>query len=258
MSKIPETISYSSLNDFQYCPRFFELMNIKRVIKRQNSIETIFGNLVHKEVQRHLSTKFHWQHYANYFEKVWSRFVRMYKLDTKVLEYGPIASKVLQLIQPFFETHFPGYKVLHIEYKIKQATSYPQLFKGYIDIVIQTLDGKIVIIDFKTATSITKFEKYQDQVKENQLLLYKNYYSELNDVPMESISTYFMVFEKKLSEELLCLIPVDSSTEKLTQAEAWLNSILKHVNKSVYPKNLNSCLKFGSNYPCVFYKNHCK
>ena len=59
-----------------------------------------------------------------------------------------------------------------------------------MDVVIRNkISGKIVIIDLKTATrGWTDFQK-KDFNKKSQLLIYKKFYSELFDVPLDKIES---------------------------------------------------------------------
>ncbi len=43
--KIVETISYSSLSDLNFCPKYYELVNIKRLKPWKNTPDTLFRNI---------------------------------------------------------------------------------------------------------------------------------------------------------------------------------------------------------------------
>lgn len=254
------TISFSSLSDFAYCPRFFELMNVKKLVKRQNSVATIFGNVIHNLSQEILENKTNYEAAIVHFTYFWKKFFSLYKLDAqehKALDLELAGISVLTNIETFFKKTFPDYKVLSTEYKIKnQLLNYPQIFKGYIDIVIKLPNDRLAIIDFKTTTNAEKFQRYQDTIKESQLLLYKKFYSELEKIDINTIDTYFILFPKQAEDMLV--IPVLSAQENIDKAEQWLKNILHFVNKDFYPKNLSSCLKYTEKYPCIFYKKQCK
>ena len=72
-------------------------------------------------------------------------------------------------------------------------------FLGFLDVVLKDeISGKIKIIDIKTATM--GWNKYQkaDVVKNDPLLLYKEYYSKKHDVPVDMIDIEFLIFKRKL------------------------------------------------------------
>ena len=71
-----------------------------------------------------------------------------------------------------------------------------------MDVVMKDeISGKIKIIDIKTSSRA--WNKYQkaNEVKNDQLLLYKEYYSKKHDVPVEMIDIEFLIFKRKLWEK---------------------------------------------------------
>jgi len=72
---------------------------------------------------------------------------------------------------------------------------------GYLDVVIRNkISGKVVIIDLKTATrSWTDYQK-KDFNKKSQLLIYKKFYSELFDVPLDKIDVMFLILKRKIAK----------------------------------------------------------
>lgn len=188
--------------------------------------------------------------------KRWARLYRMYKLEEKYKTWDKVGEKVILYIKGYLISKFGTFKVKHIEYPIKhKMPDFPQDFKGFIDLVLELENGDIVIIDMKTAGSLYSFKKYRDKIKDYQITLYKKYYSELENIAKDKITTHFIVFEKNIeSKNIIELITVGSGDVKVENAEAWLSSSLKHINNNKFIKNRLSCQKYGANYPCVFYK----
>jgi hypothetical protein len=75
--------------------------------------------------------------------------------------------------------------------------------KGFIDLVIhdKVLD-KYTIYDIKTSTRGWSDYEKKDQVKINQILLYKRFFSVLRDVPEDKIDVQFFIVRRKINEEL--------------------------------------------------------
>ena len=70
---------------------------------------------------------------------------------------------------------------------------------AYLDIVLKdTISGHIIIIDLKTSTK--GWSKYQknDKVKTSQMLIYKKFYSELCDVPLNEIKVEYHILKSKI------------------------------------------------------------
>jgi hypothetical protein len=70
---------------------------------------------------------------------------------------------------------------------------------GYVDLVVKDKSsGEYIIYDIKTSTKgWSKWEK-GDITKSQQLLLYKNYYSELFKVPKDKIRVEFFIVKRKV------------------------------------------------------------
>lgn len=256
-----ENISYSSLTNFDNCPRYYKLVNKDKVSKKSRTPETSFGTLVHFYSQAILCDLIEGKAASAAFLKTWNRFCRFYKLDKKYQDLTEVGCKILETTKDFFTKNFPGYKVLFIEYKIKTILEkYSRNFKGYIDLVLEMPDGTIIIADFKTTKSSYSFKKYQDKIKDYQLTLYKHFYSELTSKPLKSIETCFVLFEKELkSKTPISLIRVTSGSVKITNAVAWMNNIVRLIEENKFYKNKNHCRKFGDAYKCEFFKtHHCK
>jgi hypothetical protein len=258
MERFPiSRISYSALSNFNYCPKYFELVNVKK-FKTKGSPQMAFGTLLHRYTQEVLNNPHLVENATLNFKKIWARFCQFWKLEKKFSDLFPIAEKVIYYINGFMKNNFGNsFKVVAIEYKIQhQVQPFPQDFKGYIDVIIELDNKDIIIIDIKTAASAYFFNKYKDNFKEYQLTLYKKFYSELEKVERDRIKTYFLVIEKDLnSKKPLSLIEVSSGDKKIANAEEWLSHSLKAINANKFIKNRLSCNKFGKDYPCIFYKS---
>jgi len=253
---IPERISYSALVNFHHCGRYYENINLKKIKPRINTPDMAFGTLSHRGTQDVLMAKMSALESSEKFKKIWNRFDKFWKLDSKYKNYNTVGQKVILEIEEFLIKEFGKFKVKHVEYDIKKPIpNYPQYFKGYIDVVLELENGNIAIIDLKTANSFYFFEEFRDKIKDYQISLYKKYYSELEKVNLNSISTYFVVFEKNISsKKSINIVEVGSSNKKLQNAEEWLQKSLRSINAGKFYKNLQSCRKYGDKHICAFYK----
>ena len=94
-----------------------------------------------------------------------------------------------------------GWSLLGIEERIAIPIRGDLHFLGFLDVVLKDeISNKIKIIDIKTATM--GWNKYQkaNEVKNDQVLLYKEYYSKKHDVPIKDIDVEFLIFKRKLWE----------------------------------------------------------
>lgn len=259
--KLPilDRVSYSSLTDFNYCPKFFELNNIKRLKPPSHSVDTHFGTLLHNTIQNVLGGKIEASKASMRLVKTWTRYCRWFKQDA-VLKYSTIGKSIVETVQEKIEAQFGKFKVLEIEYQIKGVIeNHPQYFKGFIDIVLQLESGRVIVADFKTTSSIFFFNKYRDKFKDYQITLYKKFYSELKNIELDQIDTCFILLEKnEKSKQPISFVDVSSGNKKIKNATEWLDSSLKAINKQKFVKNRTSCHKFGEKHPCFFFHSeHC-
>lgn len=257
---ILEHVSYSSLNDLEYCPKYFELMDLKKIVDKQNTPETSYGTLLHKYIQLVLQDKIEVKKAIDKFGKTWDRYCSTYKIDNKYKPLTSVGQKVIPFIKGFLIKHFGQFEVLHVEYKIyNKIENFNQSYKGFIDLIIKLKNNKIIILDIKTAKSIFNFKSFRDKIKDYQVTLYKKFYSDIEKIDLDNIETYFLVIEKNPDAKTpLCLIEVGSSNTKINNATNWLNNSLRIINNEKFIKKRTSCRKFGDNYVCKFYKSeHC-
>ena len=95
-----------------------------------------------------------------------------------------------------------NYELVGIELPIFMKLQKNVNLSSYLDVVIRNkISGKITIIDLKTSTrSWTDFHK-KNFYKKAQLLLYKKFYSEKFDVPLDKISVQFLILKRKIAKQ---------------------------------------------------------
>jgi len=95
-----------------------------------------------------------------------------------------------------------NYELVGIELPITIELQENVELKSFLDVVIRNkISGKITIIDLKTSTrSWTDYHK-KNFYKKAQLLLYKQFYSEKFDVPLDKISVEFLILKRKIAKQ---------------------------------------------------------
>jgi len=74
--------------------------------------------------------------------------------------------------------------------------------KSYLDVVIRNkISGAITIIDLKTATRGWWDMQKKNFYKKSQLLMYKQFYSEKFNVPLDKINVYFLILKRKIAKK---------------------------------------------------------
>jgi hypothetical protein len=101
-----------------------------------------------------------------------------------------------------------GFELIGIEIPLNAKVKEGVNFIGFIDIVMRDIgNNEIIIIDLKTSTQ--GWNKYQkaDKFKNAQIVLYKKYYSELFNIPLDKIKVEYQIMRRKLFEDAPFPIP---------------------------------------------------
>ena len=265
-----KTISFSALQDYEHCPHYYYLCNIKKLRKFTQNIFTIYGKLLHRCVQDVLMKGLDPVIVSQKFDKVWTRFCGLYKKDiakelkpnVNPVDYKIPAIKSIQIIKEDFTKQFGKFTVLAVEEWVRELCSpkFKQHFVGCIDIVLKLENGDIVICDFKSCDTNYIFNKYLTKYKEYQLVFYKRFYCQKHNVDANTTETYFVTLERNIrSKEPLKFVRVTSGPVKIKNATEWLLGTLEGVNLGMFIKNRSACFKYGENNVCPFYNTeHCK
>ena len=173
-----KVISYSSLSDWQYCPHYFKLTAIDKLKPFEKTVYSHWGTLIHKYMQNVLLEKLTAEEACNKLRRTWSKFCKLYGEEGSI-GWSESGSKAILSIKEKLIEEFGSYEVLQVEERLAVPVPddrFPQKFKGFIDIVLEVADGRIVVIDFKSCANSYLFNKFRDKFKDYQLSLYKFFY----------------------------------------------------------------------------------
>ena len=101
-----------------------------------------------------------------------------------------------------------GYELVAIEQRLNAEVKPGVHFIGFIDVLLKDKTTQnYIIIDLKTSTR--GWNKYQkaDKVKTSQMLLYKKFYSEKYDIPLDKIKVEYQILKRKINEDYEFPIP---------------------------------------------------
>ena len=266
---IVNTISFSALSNWQYCTYYHKLVNIEKLKPFESNVYTHWGTLVHKYLQVVLLGEMDPLDAAEKLKRTWEVFCHIFK-EKEAEKWAIRGARAVFEIKSMFQKEFGNYKVLQVEERLSvpvpEGEKYPQRFKGFIDIVIELEDGRVVIIDFKTCKSLYLFNKFRNKYKDYQLTLYKHFYIEKYEIQdlTKTIETYFVTIERTgSSKKPIGFVRVTSGPKKVENALRWLINALDAINNSVFLKNRMSCHKYSNpgvndDRTCVFFKTkHC-
>jgi len=101
-----------------------------------------------------------------------------------------------------------GFELVAIEQVLNAKVKEGVNFIGFIDVLLKDKTTQdYVIIDLKTSTR--GWNKYQkaDKIKTSQMLLYKKFYSEKYEIPLDKIKVEYQILKRKISENFEYPIP---------------------------------------------------
>ena len=217
---LQKNISYTQLSAWTECPHRWKQMYIDK-IKQPPSIHLSFGTAMHETLQKYMELMYNkGQQHADEFDAqadFQKRFIDIYKADADKLgvnfatkeELVEFTNDGLEIIDFFLrhrQEHFQkhGWKLVGIEMPILTPPheDYPNVFlMGKLDLVMfNEATHQIVIWDIKTSTrGWGKWDK-TNKLKTSQMVMYKRYFSEQYNVPVDNIDVRYFIVKRKIPE----------------------------------------------------------
>lgn len=249
-------ISFSELKNWKECPYRHKLIYIDKIPHFEGNEYTAFGTAIHSVCeslipdQKLEGIKI----FTDVFEKELSLLEQQGKtlnhqlIEDMKVQAGPICEQVL----PSVKSHFGNFKVVSVEEEllepIREFNSYGTNFKGFIDMVIKTDDGKYHIIDWKTCSWGWTRDKKSDPMTTYQLTYYKNYFSKKHKIDAKNIETYFVLLKRTAKKDNVEILRVTSGSKKVENSLKVLENAVINIEKGTKIKNRLNC-KY-----CKFYK----
>ena len=115
------------------------------------------------------------------------------------------------------------------------------LFKGFIDLVVKTADGKYHILDWKTTSWGWDAKRRSDPMVTYQLTLYKYYFARKHNIDPKMIETHFALIKRTAQKDHVEIFRVTSGPRKTENALKLLNKAIYNIQKKKHIKNRLSC-----------------
>ena len=249
-------ISYSELKDWKQCPYYHKLTRIDGLAGFKGNEYTAFGTAVHSVCERKmLKEQFNANEYfLEEFNKNLSDLDDDIEINKKLVEKMCVqGASILPYIESVVGEKFGNFEVVSTEEKLMvpiEGTSFK--FKGYIDLVVKTDDGKYHIIDWKTCSWGWDMRKRSDPMVTYQLTLYKKFFAIKHGIDPANIDTHFILLKRTAKKNHVEFVDVSSGTIKTNNATKLLMLAITNIEKKKAIKNRLSCKR------CQFYKTeHC-
>jgi hypothetical protein len=219
-------VSYSQYSMWSSCPQQFKLNYIDGLGESSANIHTIFGSAMHETVQHFLSVMYGVtkkqaleldlesmlkDKLVEHFTKEKEKLTEGTPCTREEIEefYGD-GRQILQYFKSKIDKLYTksGFELVAIEMPLNAKIKEGVNFIGFIDIVLKDLSsGDIIIIDLKTSTRGWSDSQKSDKVKTSQMLLYKKFYSEKYDIPLDKIKVEYQILKRKISDKTEYVIP---------------------------------------------------
>ena len=240
-------ISYSELKDWVTCAFYHKLTRIDKIDGFKGNAFTAFGNAVHSVCEKKLLKEniVDNEYFLDEFKNYLSQLPDDVEIDESLVEQMKHQGKeILPEINDALDEYFgEDYEVLEVEMPLYEpiAGEKEYMFKGYIDAIVGTPDGKVHIFDWKTCSWGWDARKRSDKMVTYQLTLYKHFFAQKTNTDPKYIETHFALLKRTAKNNKVEFFRVTSGLKKTENALKVLNKALYNIKNKRYIKNRLSC-----------------
>jgi len=250
-------ISYSELKDWSFCAHYHKLTRVDGIDGFKGNEYTAFGSAIHsvcekKLLQEDIADSFFVEELKKNISELEDDVDN--KLVSQMMKQG---ASIIPEIDDALNEYFEEYEVLAVEMPLYEPIQGEEnyKFKGYIDAVVATPDGKVHIFDWKTCSWGWDAKRRSDKMVTYQLTLYKKYFCQKMDVDPKDVETHFALLKRTAKKNHVEFFRVTSGPRKTENALKLLSTALYNIKNKRYIKNRLSCT---SGFGCKFFKTeHC-
>ena len=283
---IDNGISYSQLSMYNKCPKQWKLQYRDKIKLYQPSMHAVFGTSIHETLQHYLTVMYDTsganadrEDLVGYFE---SKYRLHYKKEyiknnnkhfttpEQMLEFFEDGVNIINHFQKNKSKYFSikGWNLAAIELPLILVPNkqFPNVkYVGYLDIVMYHEETNTFhIIDLKTSTSGWKKSDKENEEKQFQLILYKQFFSTLFNIDKSKINVEFIILRRKVYTEgdfpqkpIQIFVP-PTGPSKINKALTSLNTCIE----SCFGNDIVDFTPNPSKWNCVFCPflntEHCK
>ena len=280
-----KNISYSQLSMYTQCPKKWALQYRDGYKIREQSIHMTFGTALHETLQMYLDVMYNKSGAEadridleeDFETRLRDCYADAYKqnknehfADAQTLrEFYSDGVEIIRYLKRNRGKYFSkrGWSLVGCEVPIVLAPN-PHLprvkYMGFLDVVLyHEGTDKFVIIDIKTSTRGWNDKAKKDKSKQHQLVLYKKFFAQQYNVPIDNIEIEFFIVKRKLFESQDFVIKriqqfrPPSGKTSVNQATKSLNEFMdncftsKGYNEKDMPALTNNNCKW-----CPYHKTH--
>jgi hypothetical protein len=249
-------ISYSELKDWNFCAWYHKLTRVDKIDGFTGNEYTAFGSAIHSVCEKKL---LHEELTEDFFIQELKKNISELdgEINDKLVSDMEVQGKnIIPEIDSALSDYFDEYEVMAVEMPLMESINGEEYnFKGYIDAVVATPDGKVHIFDWKTCSWGWDAKKRSDAMITYQLTLYKHFFCEKMNIDPKNVETHFALLKRTAKKNRVEFFRVTSGPRKTQNALKLLTKALYNIKNQRYIKNRLSC---RSGYGCKFYNTeHC-
>ena len=243
-------VSFSAIKDWKFCAYYHKLTRIDKIKVFQGNIFTAFGKAIHdtcesmllsRELQKPFEPEpFFKKCFKNELKALGEEFA-----EKDVLDFEQQGVDIIPHIIPALNDYFGDFKMVSSEEEINEKLRFDTddnyTFKGYVDCLIKTPDGKYHVIDWKSCSWGWDMRKRTDPMVTYQLTYYKHFLSEKRGLPKEDIETHFALLKRTGKKNKVEIFRVSSGEKKTNSALKLLEQSVYNIDRENYVKNRLSC-----------------
>lgn len=238
-------ISFSALKIFSECPHKYKLAYIDEKKKFSGNEFTTFGTAIHEACERKMLDPAvdEISIFESKFAEELGKLPPETQLKSELIESMKGQGRMLAPhLLGAMKQYFGSFKVVSAEEELLLPLGETGFdFKGYVDLIVQTDDGKYHIIDHKTCSWGWDMKKRSDAMTNYQLTLYKHFFGTLKGIDPKDIETHFCLLKRTAKKDPIEIFRITSGPKKVQNALNVLNNAVYNISKGTFPKNRLNC-----------------
>ncbi|MBC8284807.1 MAG: PD-(D/E)XK nuclease family protein [Nitrospinae bacterium] len=240
-------ISFSELKNWNFCPFYHKLTYIDKLKGFRGNEYTAFGTAIHDVCEKKLlqeqfeAPEYFMERFEESLSELDSDIEFREDLENMTVQALGILPEIMPAVAEYFES---GYEVISTEEQLMvpiEGEDYN--FKGYIDAVVKTPDGKYHIIDWKSCSWGWDMRRRSDPMVTYQLTLYKIFFAQKHGIELKNIETHFALLKRTAKKSRVEIFRVTSGNKKMENASSLLKKALFNIKRKNYIKDKRSCAK---------------
>jgi len=247
-------ISYSEAVEWENCSWRHKVHHIEKIDMDGPTEHTEFGKILHDGIEQYLVGGMPLDPEVT-GQKIVEAFAQLPKFEGDVQEWVDAVKPIYEELPDFLAKNFQNYKVHSAEFELQEVFKKKpnRYFKGFIDAVLEcekvdkrlkepVVEQQFWIIDHKTTSWGWTGDKKRDPQKQMQLVLYKHFWAERHNIPLEKIRCGWLLLKRVAKPgQHIELVPVSVGEKAIEKSLDTVYRMMGSIEKKIFVKNRNSC-----------------